>query len=306
MALFKPYRLTTAAMLGNLPIVEGQFIVIEETGAMYFDKDNLTRINIGKDGYTLSINSSQVSLLDSSNTAVSTITVPTVVDAVIWNNEEYPEINYFDCYGKPQIDAMFAALTAADVGAIAASAKGANNGVAELDANGKVLSSQLPSYVDDVLEYADLASFPATGEAGKIYVTLDTNKTYRWSSSAYVEISAGVTLGETSSTAYRGDRGAAAYGHATDANKLTVAQTSGLYKISTTVEGHIASVSAVQKSDITELGIPAQDTTYNTGNTSTAGITKLYTSTGNNTDGAMTQAAVTTLIGDIETLLATV
>lgn len=55
---------------------------------------------------------------------------------------------------------------------------------------GKVPSSQLPSYVDDVLEYANFASFPVTGETGKIYVTLDTNKTYRWSGTAYTEISA--------------------------------------------------------------------------------------------------------------------
>lgn len=55
--------------------------------------------------------------------------------------------------------------------------------------DGKVPSSQLPSYVDDVEEYANFASLPATGESSKIYVTLDTNKCYRWSGSAYVEIS---------------------------------------------------------------------------------------------------------------------
>lgn len=93
------------------------------------------------------------------------------------------------------------------------SAKGTSNGVAELDANGKVPSSQLPSYVDDVLEYSAKSSFPATGETGKIYVDTSTNKTYRWSGSAYVEISPSLALGETSSTAYRGDRGKAAYDH---------------------------------------------------------------------------------------------
>ena len=54
---------------------------------------------------------------------------------------------------------------------------------------GKVPAAQLPSYVDDVLEYANLAAFPTTGESGKIYVALDTNLTYRWSGSVYVEIS---------------------------------------------------------------------------------------------------------------------
>lgn len=90
---------------------------------------------------------------------------------------------------------------------------GVANGIAELDNDGKVPSSQLPSYVDDVLVFANLASFPLTGESGKIYVAEDTNITYRWSGSSYVEISASLALGETSSTAYRGDRGKIAYDH---------------------------------------------------------------------------------------------
>ena len=93
------------------------------------------------------------------------------------------------------------------------SGKGAANGYAELDSSGKVPSAQLPAYVDDVLEYADAAILPATGETGIIYVTLDDNKTYRWSGSAYAEISASLALGETSGTAYRGDRGKTAYDH---------------------------------------------------------------------------------------------
>lgn len=97
--------------------------------------------------------------------------------------------------------------------ALASSLKGAVNGVAELDATGKVPSTQLPSYVDDVLEYANLAGFPTTGDTGKIYIALDTNITYRWSGTAYVEISASLALGETSATAYRGDRGKTAYDH---------------------------------------------------------------------------------------------
>ena len=90
---------------------------------------------------------------------------------------------------------------------------GAANGVAELDGTGKVPSSQLPSYVDDVEEYANLAAFPVTGESGKIYIALDTNLTYRWGGTTYVEISPSLALGETSSSAYRGDRGKIAYDH---------------------------------------------------------------------------------------------
>lgn len=91
--------------------------------------------------------------------------------------------------------------------------------------NGKIPTSQLPAYVDDVLEYAALANFPTTGETGKIYVATGTNKTYRWSGSAYVEISASVALGETSATAYRGDRGKIAYDHSQNgAVHVTAAQ----------------------------------------------------------------------------------
>lgn len=83
------------------------------------------------------------------------------------------------------------------------------NGVATLGEDGKIPSSQLPSYVDDVLEYENKVAFPATGESGKIYVAKDTNLTYRWGGSAYIEISASLALGETSSTAYAGDKGKA-------------------------------------------------------------------------------------------------
>ena len=80
--------------------------------------------------------------------------------------------------------------------------------------NGLIPASQLPSYVDDVLSFPDLVSFPSLGEDGKIYIAEDVNKTYRWGGSSYVEIGGGgVALGETSSTAYRGDRGKIAYDH---------------------------------------------------------------------------------------------
>ena len=104
-------------------------------------------------------------------------------------------------------------LTADDVGAIPASQKGQTNGVAELDSTGKVPAAQLPSYVDDVVEFENQAAFPETGEDGKIYIATDTNMTYRWSGSQYVEISPSLALGETSSTAYPGDKGKAAYDH---------------------------------------------------------------------------------------------
>lgn len=69
--------------------------------------------------------------------------------------------------------------------------KGIANGYASLDAGGLIPSSQLPSYVDDVLEYSTLSAFPSTGEAGKIYLAIDTTKQYRWGGSSYLQISDG-------------------------------------------------------------------------------------------------------------------
>lgn len=164
---------------------------------------------------------------------------------------------------------------------IRTSEKGAANGVAELDSNGLVPTSQLPSYVDDVLDgtaqgvsqtgagtYSATGfiltgeSSPTTPEEGKTYVDTTTNIQYRWSGSVYVSMGSNLTLGETQYSAYRGDRGKTAYGHATDENRLTTATKSGLYKVASTSEGHIASLTPVEKEDITDLGIPAQDTVY--------------------------------------------
>lgn len=89
------------------------------------------------------------------------------------------------------------------------STKGQPGGLAELDSTGKVPAAQLPSYVDDVLEYSTKAQFPQTGETGKIYVAKDTNLTYRWTGTQYLEISQSLALGETPSTAYFGDKGKA-------------------------------------------------------------------------------------------------
>lgn len=131
-----------------------------------------------------------------------------------------PQINGVTLIGNKTTNDL--GITASGVGAIPSTDKGANGGVAELDSNGLVPASQLPSYVDDTIEgylyndkwYSDSQhTHEITGESGKIYVELATNKTYRWSGSTFVEISASLALGETSSTAYRGDRGKTAYDH---------------------------------------------------------------------------------------------
>lgn len=170
---------------------------------------------------------------------------------------------------------------------------GVANGVATLDASGLVPSSQLPSYVDDVLEYDMVSSFPSTGEAGKIYVAKDTNLTYRWTGTAYIEISKSLALGETSSTAYAGDKGAAAYKHAVTNKGAAFAN--GFYKITTNSEGHVTSAVKVTKTDITNLGIPAQDTKYTlpTATSSVLGGVKL----GSDTKQTIAASAVSSTSG---------
>lgn len=211
--------------------------------------------------------------------------------------------------------ANISGLTTALGNKLEKSLKGAKSGLAELDANGKVPAAQLPSYVDDVIEayksgadfYEDDAHTAAkkiTGETGKIYVDLHTNVTYRWSGTAYVEISASLALGETASTAYRGDRGVIAYNHSQSAHARTdatataasttngnikingtetkvythpayTAKTSGLYKITVDATGHVSAVAAVVKSDITALGIPGSGYTHPTHTSHAAGIYKI-------------------------------
>lgn len=220
-------------------------------------------------------------------------------------------------------------LVAGDVGAIPASDRNRAGGVAGLDGSGKVPSSQLPGYVDDVVEFDGISAAktnnitatsisgdvfvywlpdkkrwggtnekqnviaPSTMEwagnwagaeaygetaedgfwkpvSGKIYVDKSTNRQYRWSGSDLAEISSSLALGETSSTAYPGDKGKAAYTHAvTNKGK---AFGSGLYKITTNGEGHVTAATAVSKTDITALGIPAQDTTYTAATTEKDGL----------------------------------
>ena len=81
--------------------------------------------------------------------------------------------------------------------------------------SGTINADRLPSYVDDVLEYANLAGFPVTGTTGKIYVALDTNKTYRWSGSVYIYITSGAVdsvngmTGVVNITAISGNSGTA-------------------------------------------------------------------------------------------------
>lgn len=138
---------------------------------------------------------------------------------------------------KPISNATQIALSILDNKKLDKSLKGASGGVAELDENGKVLTNQLPSYVDDILTFDSLTSFPATGENSKIYAAKDTNKIYRWGGTSYVEISASLALGVTSSTAYRGDHGKIAYDHSQETGNPHNTKFSELKDKPTTIAG---------------------------------------------------------------------
>ena len=159
---------------------------------------------------------------------------------------------------------------------------------------GTIPTANLPSYVDDVVEGATTSDFPETGEAGKIYVATSTNKTYRWSGSGYVEISASLALGTTSSTAFRGDYGNIAYTHATAKG---AAFGSGLYKITTNAQGHVTAATAVTKADITALGIPGSDTNTNTTYTLTKSGSTITLSGSDGSSTSVTDANTTYSLG---------
>ena len=175
---------------------------------------------------------------------------------------------------------------------------GVNGGLAQLDENGYVPSSQLPSYVDDVLEYNAKSSFPTTGTTGKIYVDLSDGKTYRWGGTSYAEISASLALGETSSTAYRGDRGKAAYDHISATNNphsVTCSQIGALTTSGTAAKATAdANGNNIASTYIKSLSASGTVITYTKGNGDQSTITTQDTK---NTAGSTNSSSKLFLIG---------
>jgi hypothetical protein len=158
--------------------------------------------------------------------------------------------------------------------------------VPELE-NGKIPATYLPSYVDDVLEYENLAHFPAEGEVGKIYIALDTSLIYRWGGSVYAEINQSLALGETEATAYRGDRGKIAYDHSQSAHAPSNAEAnqnafSNITVGDTTIEADSKTdtftleagnnITLTPDASTDKVTITATDTTYSDATTSVSGL----------------------------------
>lgn len=263
-----------AADLGALT---GRVDDIEEQldGTVKFTQEEKTKLGTIEEGANKTVVDSALSA--SSENPVQNKVVKTELDKKVPNTRT---IN-----NKPL--SANVTLDADDVGAIPSTEKGANNGVAELDENGKVPSSQLPSYVDDVIEgYLSGGKFykesghttEITGESGKIYTDLATNKTYRWSGSAFTEISASLALGETSSTAYRGDRGKIAYDHSQAAHAPSNAERNTVVGVQ--VNGEDLTPDGSRKVNVevpTKVSDLENDSEFITADDSTASAAKLTT-----------------------------
>lgn len=175
--------------------------------------------------------------------------------------------------------------------------KGAPNGLASLNESGIIPSAQLPSYVDDVIEVNTFSNLPGTGESGKIYIVQDTNLTYRWSGTAYVEISKSLALGETSSTAYPGDKGKAT------TDKLN--KTSDKVVVGpTTVNPSTNKIVLKYQTHFTSTNSDSEDShTINAATTSQAGL--MSSSDKTKLDGLKDQAGITSDIDAVQTNLET-
>lgn len=175
--------------------------------------------------------------------------------------------------------------------------KGAPNGLASLNESGIIPSAQLPSYVDDVIEVDTFSNLPGTGESGKIYIVQDTNLTYRWSGTGYVEISKSLALGETSSTAYPGDKGKAT------TDKLN--KTSDKVVVGpTTVNPSTDKIVLKYQTHFTSTNSNSEDShTINAATTSQAGVMSSADKTKLN--GLKDQAGITSDIDAVQTNLET-
>jgi hypothetical protein len=168
--------------------------------ANYIDiKTNSQINNLTVDSTTLHVDSAN------NRVGIGTITPSVELEIVggiladsIALDASFTPTNATDVTTKDYVDTEIAsAVSTSASGLQATSEKGQANGYASLDSNAKVPASQLPSYVDDVAEYANVSSFPTTGETGKLYVDQSTGDIYRWSGSSYVQINDSVSTSDS-------------------------------------------------------------------------------------------------------------
>ena len=215
-----------------------KFPIVSETNNGMLTHEQFTNINNKIKDNANKIKDNANTIIDINNNLAKEVTDRTNADTILQTNidagiirAQTAEKTLTDNLAKEVTDRTNA-INDIKSNYIPNSQKGANNGVATLGGDGRVPSSQLPSYVDDVLEFDQKntaegkTSFPATGEEGKIYISKNDNKTYRWSGTQYIEISQSLALGETEGTAYEGNKGKAI---ANKVNSLATVATSGSY-----------------------------------------------------------------------------
>ena len=201
----------TASEVGAIPQTAGDSHVfhisnIQGTGLLLYKDSIKFQTNVGSSYPYVGIsrgNTTQLNLITSESGQVILNNVATPTSNYHAANKLYVDNKISNItFPVTSVNTKTGAITlnASDVGAVATSAVGAASGVAPLNASSKIDSTYLPSYVDDIIEgYYYNSKFweeaahttEITGEAGKIYVDLSTNKTYRYSGTGYVEVSSG-------------------------------------------------------------------------------------------------------------------
>jgi hypothetical protein len=210
--LFDSIKLTEGSSISNMTVASGaDFPVVGDLGELYFHvPDSKLYVYSGSSWDAIGTSTTLAGLANVARTGSFNDLINKPVYAVVATTGSYTDLvsiptfasvatsgSYADLLNKPALATVatsgsYADLSAkptiASLGGVATTAIGVANGVAGLDAAGLVPAGQLPSYVDDVVEFDTLATFPVTGERGKIYVTLNDSKVYRWSGTQYVEI----------------------------------------------------------------------------------------------------------------------
>ena len=168
--------------------------------ANYIDiKTNSQINNLTVDSTTLHVDSANNRVgIGTITPSVSLEVVGSILADSISLDAGFTPANAVDVTTKGYVDTEITnAINTSAAGLQATSEKGQANGYASLDSNAKVPASQLPSYVDDVAEYANEASFPSTGETGKLYIDQSDGDIFRWSGSAYVQINNAVSTSDS-------------------------------------------------------------------------------------------------------------